>query len=349
MNKFARRLRDFRSDTVTLPTPAMKQAMIQAELGDDVYQEDPTINQLQSQVAKMFGKEAGLLVPSGTMGNLAAILVHCGRGDGLILGHLSHINYYEQGGMSSLGGIVPRVVHNHLDGTLDLDEVHDWILPEHPVFTNITAIALENTHNIRGGKVLTDAYMRSVADICKKHGFGLHLDGSRLLNAYIYLREKDPSLTLQSYVSSVDSLNLCFSKNLGAPIGSIILGTEKFIHAADRWRKALGGGMRQAGIIAAAALHALETYEEIITRDHQNAQIFAKGLIELGYEVDIPQTNIINFSPRTGTAAELSKKLKEKDILINARPNSNVLRIVTHRDVSEEDIDHTLTVMKHLN
>lgn len=348
MNKLVRRLRDFRSDTVTLPTPAMKQAMIQAELGDDVYREDPTINHLQSQVAKMFGKEAGLLVPSGTMGNLASILAHCGRGDGLILGHLSHLNYYEQGGMSSLGGIVPRVVHNHIDGTLDLDEIQQWILPDNPVFTNITAIALENTHNIRGGKVLTDSYMKTVAEICKKNGFGLHLDGSRLLNAYIHLKAKDPNLTLESYSSSVDSLNLCFSKNLGAPIGSIILGTEKFIHSADRWRKALGGGMRQAGIIAAAALHALESYEENITRDHKNAQIFAKGLAELGYQVDTPQTNIINFSPKIGTPGELSKKLKEKDVLINARPNSNVLRAVTHRDVSEEDIHHTLSIMKNL-
>ncbi len=239
---------DLRSDTVTRPTPAMRQAMADAVVGDDVYGEDPTIRRLEEMVAARLGKEAAVFVPSGTMGNLVSVLSHCGRGDELILGDQSHIFHYEQGGSAAVGGVHPRPLPNHADGTIDLNQIEDAIRSDNEHYPVTRLIALENTHNRCGGAVLTPEYVDSVGALAQAHGLKLHVDGARLWNAAVALHETPARL-----VAAADSVSVCFSKGLAAPVGSAVAGSHAFIRQARRMRKQVGGGMRQAGVLAAAA------------------------------------------------------------------------------------------------
>jgi len=241
------RVIDLRSDTVTQPTPAMRRAMAEAEVGDDVFGEDPTVNRLEEMAAIRMGKEAALFVTSGTQGNMVALLAHCGRGDEVILGHLAHTHLYEQGGMSSLGGIHPRVLLNQPDGTLDLDQVEAAIRPDNVHFPRSRLLTLENTHNRCHGAPLTPEYTQAAANLAHRYGLKVHLDGARVFNAAIAL-----DVDVKALVDPVDSVTFCLSKGLSAPVGSVVCGSRQFIAEARRARKVLGGGMRQAGVIAAA-------------------------------------------------------------------------------------------------
>jgi len=284
---------DLRSDTLTLPTPAMRQAMANAEVGDDVYGEDPTIQRLEDMTARRLGKEAGLFVSSGTQGNLVSLLTHCGRGDEAIMGDQSHTFRYEQGGCAALGGIMPHLIRTQLDGTLSLDEIRAAIRGEdiHAPITRL--VCIENTHNRCGGVPLTVEYTRQVADLAHEHGLRLHIDGARLFNAAVAL-----GVDAQDLVRDADSVTICLSKGLGAPVGSVVCGSREFIDGARRARKVLGGGMRQAGILAAAGIIALEQMVDRLADDHANAGVLAAGLAQLpGVEVEpVPfRTNILFF------------------------------------------------------
>ena len=244
---------DLRSDTVTKPTPAMREAMAQAEVGDDVYGEDPTVNRLQAMAAELLGQEAGLFVPSGTMGNLAALLSHCGRGDEFILGDKAHTFLYEAGGAAALGGLHPHTIPNQADGRLRLEDIRAAIRGDDPHLPPTRLVTLENTHNRCGGAVLTAAYTRSVCELAREHGLRVHLDGARIFNAAAALDVDVADLT-----APVDSVTFCLSKGLCAPVGSVLCGSKEFIDRALRMRKQLGGGMRQVGVLAAAGIVALE-------------------------------------------------------------------------------------------
>ena len=256
---------DLRSDTITLPSDEMRKAIANAELGDDVFQEDPTINQLESKSAELFGKEAAIFVPSGTMGNLASILAHCDRGTEIILGDKSHTFLYEGGGISAFGGIHSRQLSNQDDGTLDVEEIKSAIRTENDHFPKTSAISLENTHNMCFGMPLSVEYINSVALIAKENGLKLHIDGARIFNAAVAL-----NVAVKDLVENVDSVTFCLSKGLAAPVGSIVCGGGKFIYQVRRNRKALGGGMRQAGILAAAGLLSLNLAETQLAEDHKN-------------------------------------------------------------------------------
>ncbi|OQX60874.1 MAG: low-specificity L-threonine aldolase [Anaerolinea sp. 4484_236] len=245
---------DLRSDTVTKPTPEMREAMATAKVGDDVYKEDPTVNRLEEMSAALLGKEAGLFLPSGTMGNLAAILAHCGRGDEIILGNLAHTFLFEAGGIAALGGVHPHTIPNQPNGTLRLEDIENAIRPDDVHFPTTRLITLENTHNRCGGTPLTAEYTQQVGDLAKKKGLKLHLDGARIFNASAALGVEPAQLS-----APADSVTFCLSKGLAAPVGSVLCGSVGFIARARRMRKQLGGGMRQAGIIASAGIVALET------------------------------------------------------------------------------------------
>jgi threonine aldolase len=298
---------DLRSDTVTLPTPAMRQAMANAEVGDDVYGEDPTVNRLEELSAKMLGKDAGLFVSSGTMGNLASLLAHCGRGQEAILGDQSHIYVYENGAASALGGIVYLPVRTEVDGTLALEALEGAVhSPAHNYhmfhYAPPGVICLENTHNRCGGVVLTPEYFAEVAAIAARHGLPVHLDGARLFNAAVALGRP-----VTDWTRHVTSIQLCLSKGLGAPVGSVIVGPKEFMWRARRMRKILGGGMRQAGIIAAGGLFALTQMVDRLREDHANAQILAQGLASFpGVSLDPPrvETNIVVFNVGSAEGAE---------------------------------------------
>ena len=340
---------DIRSDTVTLPTKEMRQAMAEAEVGDDVYGEDPSVNRLQDEVASLLGKEAGLYVPTGTMGNLISVMVHCSRrGDEVLLGDKSHISLFEQGGVSQIAGVHPRTVRNLPDGTLDLEEVEGKIRTGEDTHEAKTClVCIENTHNAMGGRVIKPHYMDSLAAVTKKHNLRLHVDGARILNAATALNVPPAEL-----VKHADSVSMCLSKGLGAPVGSVVVGSRDFIIQARRVRKSLGGGMRQAGVLAAAGLYGLECIRKLLNTDHQNARRLAEGLAslkEFGVEVDPEsvETNIVFFSihSRYMTANELVKELATPTevngrlVAIKAGPESSVrLRVLTHHLVTSEDI-----------
>ncbi len=282
---------DLRSDTVTLPTAEMRQAMAEAKLGDDVYREDPTINMLESMASSLLGKESGLFIPSGTMGNLAAIMVHCGRGDEIILGDRSHTFLYEAGGVAALGGIHPRQVMNQPDGSLDLDEVRQAIRSDDVHFPVSRLVVLENTHNRCGGVALSVEYTQSMAELVHQNGMQLHLDGARIFNAAADLGIKAVDLA-----KPVDSVTFCLSKGLCAPVGSVLCGSSEFINQARRIRKQLGGGMRQAGVLAAAGIISLETMVDRLGQDHLRAKRLAQGLSGIsGLILDpgSPYTNMV--------------------------------------------------------
>jgi len=335
---------DLRSDTVTLPSPQMRQAIYEAELGDDVFGEDPTVQRLERKLADLVGKEAALLVASGTMGNLVCVLTHCGRGDEVILGDQSHTFYYEAGGISALGGIHPRTVPNQRDGTLRLEDIRAAIRPDNVHFPRTRLICLENTQNRCGGAVLSAEYTQAVAALAREHGLALHLYGARIFNAAVALGVDAKALT-----QAVESVSICLSKGLAAPVGSVICGSKRFIGEARRTRKILGGGMRQAGIIAAAGIVALDTMIDRIRDDHDNAARLARGIAGLsGLEVDLTavQTNIVYFDVvREGLSAEtLVSLLAERGVkMLCSGPGR--IRAVTHYGIERNHIDETLAAL----
>lgn len=333
---------DLRSDTVTQPTHEMRQAMAEAVVGDDVYGEDPTVNRLERMAADMLGKEAGLFIPSGTMGNLAAILSHCGRGDEVILGHFSHTFLYEAGGISALGGIHPRTIPNQDDGKLKLEDIEAAIRPDNPHFPISRLICIENTHNRSGGTVLDVAYTNSVAEIAHENRLSMHIDGARIFNAAVAL-----GVPAKQLVEQADSVTFCLSKALCAPVGSVLCGKEQFIHKARRARKQLGGGMRQAGIIAAAGIVALEKMVDRLSEDHTRARKLAlglRGISGMKVENDPPPTNMIYLSfneAATFNAYEWENRLHSKGILAVAVA-ANRMRMVVHNGIGDEDIEQTI-------
>jgi threonine aldolase len=337
---------DLRSDTVTKPTPAMREAMYRAEVGDDVYGEDPTVNKLEEMAADRLGKEAALFVSSGTMGNLVALLTHCQRGDEIILGDRSHTFLFEQGGMASLGGVTPYPVPNQDDGTIRLDHIANAIRPDNPHFPRTQLICLENTHNMGNGTALPVAYMQEVARLAREHGLKVHLDGARVFNAAIAL-----DVDVSDIVESVDSVMFCLSKGLSAPVGSLVCGSADFISEARRARKAVGGGMRQAGIIAAAGVVALEQMIERLAEDHDRARFLAEQLAELrGVDVAPVTTNILYFQITDDvlkSPEQVASELAERGVLVNSR-GGGLFRAVTHYGISDEDIERALTAIRQV-
>jgi len=338
---------DLRSDTVTLPTRAMREAMYNAELGDDVFGEDPTTNRLEKIAADMMGKEAALLVPSGTMGNLVCSLTHCVRREEVILGDRSHMFLNEAGGMSALGGIHPHIIPNQPDGTMSLKDIELAIRGDNVHFPRTRLVCLENTHNRCVGTPLSPEYIESVAELAGYHGLFVHLDGSRIFNASVAL-----GVDVRDLTRNVDSLIFCLSKGLSAPVGSIVCGSGEFIAEARRTRKVLGGGMRQAGVIAAAGIIALEQMVDRLEEDHRHARSLAEGISSIhGLSIDLQgiQTNIIYFDLDSTllTADELVIKLGEKGIkLLKTGPSR--FRMVTHYGISSKDIDVTLKAIAEL-
>jgi len=332
---------DLRSDTVTLPTDAMRRAMAGAELGDDVYGEDPTVRRLESLAAETTGKEAALLVPSGTMANLISLLTHCGRGDEVILGDQAHIFFYEQGGSAAVGGIHPRTVANRPDGTFDLNAVKDAIRGDDPHFPRTRLIAVENTHNRCSGSPLPPDYLQAVAAVAAEHGLGIHMDGARIFNAAMALDVPVTALT-----APVDSLSFCLSKGLAAPVGSLICGRAAFIRAARRNRKLLGGGMRQAGVIAAAGIVALQEMTERLAEDHHNARLLADGLSAMRWVQVDPErvrTNIVyvDLDPAGPSATETLARLAEEGVQVGVT-GPRQFRAVTHYGITGGDVENAL-------
>ena len=321
---------DLRSDTITQPTPEMRAAMANAEVGDDVYGEDPTVNYLQELAASMLGKEASLFVTSGTMGNLASILAHCTRGEEVIMGNSAHTFLFEAGGIASLGGVTSYLIPNQADGTLAPEDILAAIRPddEHQPITRL--VTLENTHNRCGGIILSKEYTESVGELVHSHGLRLHIDGARLFNAAVAL-----SVPAVDLVASADSVTICLSKGLCAPVGSIVCGSKEFIHQVHRIRKQLGGGMRQAGIIAAAGIVALESMVDRLGEDHTHAKQLASGLSSIPgitLDPDTPHTNMIfiNLSDEVPLDAQQVKlELKKVGVLVSAIGKRR-FRLVTH-------------------
>jgi threonine aldolase len=335
---------DLRSDTVTLPTQTMREAIYNAELGDDVFGEDPTTNRLEEMAAERMGKEAAMLVASGTMGNLVSILTHCRRGEEVILGDQSHTFVYEAGGVSAVGGIHPHTVVNQPDGTMRLEDIKAAIRGDNVHFPRSRLVCLENTHNRCYGSALTAQYTESVAKLAADHGLAVHLDGARIFNAAIALGMDATELTRH-----VDSVSFCLSKGLSSPIGSVICGSSEFIAEARRNRKVLGGGMRQSGIIAAAGITALEQMVDRLARDHENAGRLAEGIAKipgLSIELNRVQTNIVYFSVADDrlNAETLVRRLAENRIkILQAGPGR--LRAVTHYGINAEDINLALAAL----
>lgn len=328
---------DLRSDTVTKPTAAMRAVMAAAPVGDDVFGDDPTINALQQRVAALAGKEAALIASSGTQTNLLALLSHCQRGDEYLVGQEYHTYRYEAGGAAVLGGIVPQPFEVEADGTLNLTAVEKRIKPDDPHFPITKLLSLENTHT---GRVIAQDFMLKARRLCDKHGLKLHLDGARIFNACVATGQ-----SLQQLADPFDSVSICFSKGLGTPIGSVLVGSKKFIQRAHRWRKMLGGGMRQAGIIAAAMDYALDHHIDRLADDHQHAQQLHDALKQLaGITVEAAQTNMVyvNFESLE-TAQKVSDYLRDNGVL-TAR--SQRMRLVTHLDISSQDIETVVSLFK---
>lgn len=339
---------DLRSDTVTLPTPAMREAMYRAEVGDDVYGEDPTINRLQELAAERMGKEAALFVPSGTMGNAIAMLTHAGRGQAVMVGDESHIYHYEAGGASTLGGSPMWVVPNKPDGSFDLDLVKAGIADESDEHVAATALlCVENTQNRCGGTVLNVEQMDALTHLAHSHGIAIHVDGARIFNAAVAL-----GVPVSRVVQSVDSVMFCLSKGLSAPVGSLIVGSKAFIRKAHRTRKLLGGGMRQAGILAAAGIVALEQMVERLAEDHDNCKRLAQGLADypqIKLDVERVVTNILLFKVRNAqqqlmTDTEIIPFLDracEHGVLMGPMGGGKI-RAVTHYGIEAQHIDAAL-------
>ena len=338
---------DLRSDTVSHPTPEMREAMANAEVGDDVFGDDPTVNRLQDDSAAMFGKEAGLFVASGTMGNLTAVLTHCGRGDEMILGKQSHIFTYEVASAVTYGGVQPNTLQVQQDGTLKLDEIRAAVRGDNVHFPTTRLICLENTQGSgAGGAPVPKSYMSDVAAIAREHDLKLHIDGARIFNAATYF-----DMPVQELVADADSVQFCLSKGLCAPVGSMLVGTHDFIERARKIRKSLGGGMRQAGILAAAGLIALNTMSQRLGEDHANARALAEGLAQLPYvqiDLDMVKTNMINItlSPDSPLNSEqIAQRLLAYGILV--RPGGTYgFRFVTHYWIKREHVDQVLEALR---
>ena len=326
---------DLRSDTVTRPSDAMRRAMAQALVGDDSYGEDPTVNRLEAECARVLGKESALFVPSGTMGNLVSVLAHCQRGDEIIVGDEAHVFYYELGGASALGGVVMRTIPNR-GGLLDPDDVDRSIrgAESHGAISKL--LCLENTHNRGGGTAMTPEHTRALADVARRKGLSIHLDGARLFNAAVALGVEASVLA-----ADADSVNVCFSKGLGAPVGSAIVGRRDFIDRCRRLRRMVGGGMRQAGVLAAAALVALQEGRGRLGVDHENARAFHRALLEQDhFEADEPPTNIVLFRPKDAPRyrpGELIEAWKRAGVLVN-HVGAGRFRAVTHVDAARGDV-----------
>lgn len=330
---------DLRSDTVTRPTAAMRKAMAEAEVGDDVWGDDPTVNRLESLAAQLLGKEAALYLSSGTQSNLVALMSHCQRGDEYLAGQDAHTYKYEGGGAAVLGSIQPQPLPMAADGSIPLDVLLAAIKPLDFHFARTRLLCLENTI---AGKVLPLDYTQAACSLAESHGLRKHLDGARLFNAAVKL-----GVGVKELAAPFDSISICLSKGLGAPVGSVLCGSGEFVSEARRWRKVLGGGMRQAGIIAAAGIFALQNNVERLAEDHANAALLAEGLLELP-EVSLDpasvQTNMVFFTPAAGTAEALRAHLHGAGILVDG---STSIRIVTHMQVSRSDILKTLDCIRH--
>lgn len=328
---------DFRSDTVTRPSPGMRQAMAEAEVGDDVYGDDPTVKRLEQRVAGMLGKEAALFVPSGTQSNLLALMSHCGRGDEFIVGQNAHAYRFEGGGAAVLGSIQPQPIAHEADGTMDLGAIEAAIKPDDSHFARTRLIALENTF---GGRVLPLAYMDAVADVARRHGLGLHLDGARAFNA-----AKALEIDIAELVAPFDTVSTCLSKGLGAPVGSVLSGRADLIGMARRNRKMLGGGMRQSGILAAAGLYALEHNVDRLVDDHARAKALAAGLSRhTALRVTQPDTNIVWVDMDQDLGSRLGEWLVKHGV--GASVAYGQMRLVTHLDVGDDDVGAVLSVVE---
>ncbi|KAL3834049.1 hypothetical protein ACJIZ3_008785 [Penstemon smallii] len=340
---------DLRSDTVTKPTEAMRAAMARAEVDDDVLGYDPTAARLEKEMAKIMGKEAALFVPSGTMANLISVLIHCEiRGSEVILGDYSHIHIYENGGISTIGGVHPRTIKNNEDGTMDIHLIEEAIRnPNFAIcYPTTRLICLENSHAHSGGRCLTAEYTDKVGELAKKHGLKLHIDGARIFNASVAL-----GVPVSRLVQAADSVTACLSKGLGAPAGTIIAGSKSFISKAKIVRKTLGGAMRQVGVICAAALVALEENVGKLESDHKKAKILAEGLNKIkGLKVDLAsvETNIVYFEileDSSITEIELFKYLEAHGILVMPEGPLKT-RLVIHHQISESDVQYTLSCIQ---
>jgi threonine aldolase len=336
---------DFRSDTVTKPTPEMREAMARAEVGDDVYGEDPTVNKLQEKAAGMMGMEAGLFVPSGTMGNLAAMLTHCNRGDEVILGKLAHSFLYEAGGMAALGGVHPHTIPNQPDGTLDLEDIRKAVRNDNSHFPITRVVTVENTHNRCGGASLSAEYTQSVADFAHEHGLKFHIDGARIFNAAV-----DQGTDVRELSSSADSITFCLSKGLSGPVGSVLCGSREFIRGAHRARKQLGGGMRQAGILAAAGIVALDQMTDRLGEDHKRAEELWKGLSKISgdsIELEPQHTNMVYFRLADDlpiTVEEFLNGLRKRGLLVG-NVGERRFRLVTHCWIDDQAVSQAVKIV----
>ena len=333
---------DLRSDTVTQPTEEMRRAMAEAEVGDDVYGEDPTVNRLQERAAELLGKEAGLLTTSGTMSNLIATLTYCHRGDEVVLGDQAHMFWNESAGSAGLAGAQLRLVPNDAQGGIDLGDLESAIRPKGNIhFPPTVLVCLENTHNRCSGAVITPEDTGKVAEIAHAAGASVHMDGARIFNAAVALE-----VPAEELVKDVDDVCFCLSKGLSCPVGSVLCGSREFIEEARRWRKMIGGGMRQAGVLAAAGLVALDSLIDRMAEDHANARALATGLANiqgLNVDADTIQTNIVIFQvdPSVGTAPELISSLDREGVKVTY-PGERSIRMVTHREISSTEVSEAL-------
>ncbi|CQJ44777.1 low-specificity L-threonine aldolase [Yersinia rohdei] len=328
---------DLRSDTVTQPNAAMRQAMANAEVGDDVYGDDPTVNALEAEAARLSGKEAALFLPTGTQANLVALLTHCQRGEEYIVGQKAHNYLYEAGGAAVLGSIQPQPIDANDDGTLPLDKVAAAIKPDDIHFAQTRLLSLENTHS---GKVLPLSYLQQAWALTREKKLALHIDGARIFNAAVAL-----NVPLSDISQYCDTLTICLSKGLGTPVGSLLCGNAEYIHRARRWRKMTGGGMRQAGILAAAGLYALEHNVARLKDDHDNAEWLEQQLRALDIEIVAPgaQTNVLYIKQSAESAAKLGPWMRERGVLISAGP---ITRMITHINISRADLETVVNLWR---
>ena len=338
---------DLRSDTVTKPTPEMREAMAEAEVGDDVYGDDPTVNQLQEKAAEMLGKQASLFVPSGTMGNLIAIMTHCARGEEAICGDKSHIYVNEAGGMAALGGVYPHPVPNQKDGTLRLEDIRDSIQPDDSHRTVTRLVCIENTQNMCGGVALSVDYTKQAGQLAKENNLKFHIDGARIFNAAAAL-----DVDVKELVAPADSVMFCLSKGLVSPIGSMIAGTKEFIAKAFRLRKMLGGGMRQVGVLAAPGLISIETMTARLKQDHDRAKKLYEGLKQISglRAAAQPSSNMVYFKLAEHvklTEDEIIAEMKKRGVLVDwSAPRE--FRLVTHYWVDDAGVDKAVNGLREI-
>ncbi len=343
MSEIQANIIDLRSDTLTKPTPEMRRAMAEAEVGDDVYGEDPSVNRLEQVSAELMGKEKGLFVASGSMGNIVSALSWCDRGEELICGAEAHLLVNEMGSIAAFGGIQMRAVPDGKRGLMDPDLVDSTISPN-GWFPNTSLLVLENTHNRGNGAAYSKEEMEPLAEVARARSLAVHIDGARILNASVALSTPPSELA-----SVADSVTFCLSKGLAAPVGSVVVGDEAFIHRARRVRKMLGGGMRQAGVLAAAGLVALETMVDRLADDHLNAQRLAEGLASIsGFSIDPStiETNIVYVELDDGDGPAFASRLRNLGVLANGR--FNWVRFVTHYGINSEDVDEALSIVETL-